>query len=1137
MIIRSHYNASTLSCDAPIGHVCIVSAQQGESHKEVCVSERKVLESFRVLQGFAAAACLAVVLGLFPTTAAAQVLYGSITGTVTDSSGAAIPGATVNIKDEQTGLALSAVTDSTGTYTIRNVTGGTYTMNVSLQGFKEFVQTGIPITAGSVVRINGKLEVGALSETVTVTTDATVLKTDKQDVSVDLKPADVVNLPLNQYRNYQYLMNLVPGATPPEFQNAQTDTPGRALSVNVNGTNRNNNVTRIDGAASINVWLPHHAGYIAPVETIENVNISTNNFDAAQGMTGGAATTVQTKSGSNSLRGSAFYFRQQDELNARRGYFDPNKVDASTTIGGGTLGGPIRRNKLFYFGSWERNSEHQGFYNEYTVPTAQMRTGDFSQVLAIRPDFRIYDPTTGTSTGANRTFFENAMLPGNRISSIALKIQERYPLPNAPGTNNGLQNNVRLPRQPVADRDNYDAKVNWNRTASHQIWAKFSMMHAEVFDLFYFGLDGAGGGKTNTRIFTAGQTWTISPTLLFDANAGVNGMQQNMQGPDYLTNFGSEVWGIRGTNADGVGGPGSFDLNRYTGMPQVVTGMSALGNDSTWTPVWRDERSYTASANLTKVSGRHEIRSGFDFIRLRLNHWQPEVSNPRGILTFNSGVTSTTGYSGNLWNTYAGFLMGEMQSFNKSEQFEELSGRENQYGLYLSDRWTPNEKMTVNLGLRYEYYPLMQREDRGIEVLDIPTYTVRLGGIGGNPMDLGLKVSKTLFAPRIGASYRIDDKTVLRGGYGKTFDPFPWSRPMRGRFPLTIAHSDAGLNTFTPYGNLSKGIPLAPNPDVSSGTVPLPRGVDMTTPDPDHVERGATQSYNVVIERRLPLDIVTSVGYVGTRTDGTYTTRNLNYAETGGNANRKLFTQAGTASINVLSGIGKARYNSMQLAVNRPFRNGFLLKGAYTLSRAKNNTDDDGGGLMWPQESQLSRNFAPAGYDRTHVLQMGFVYEIPFMRDSTSVVGYVLKNWQVNGIASWLSGKPFTIGGDNGGLQTSPNNQTINLVKEAKPGFGEPGPDEQWYDPSAFAQPVGAVWGNTGRNQFRSPGNWNLDASVFRAIPFGRYNVQIRAESQNVLNHAQWGQPNTDFTNANFMKIRTLSRAPRTIQLGVRLAF
>jgi outer membrane receptor protein involved in Fe transport len=1089
---------------------------------------------------------LAATIGLLPATATAQVLYGSVTGNITDGSGAAVPGATVNIKDEATGLALSAVTDSSGVYTIRNITGGTYTLRASLQGFKEFVQTGIPITAGSAARINGKLEIGALSESVTVTTEAALLKTDKQDVSTELKPADVVNLPLNQYRNYQYLMNLVPGATPPEFQNAQTDTPGRSLSVNVNGTNRNNNVTRIDGAASINVWLPHHAGYVAPVETIEVVNVSTNNFDAAQGMTGGAAVTVQTKSGTNTLRGSAFYFRQQDEFNARRGYFDPNKVDASTTIGGGTLGGPIRHNKLFYFGSWERNSEQQGFYSLYNVPTAKMRAGDFSEVLALNPNFRIYDPKTGIASGANRSFFENAILPADRISSIALKIQQQYPMPNTAGTNNGLQNNYQIPRQPIADRDNYDAKINWNRTAQHQIWAKFSMMHAAVFDRFYFGVDGAGGGKTNTRIFTAGQTWTLSPTLVFDANAGVNGMQQNFQGPDYLTNYGSEVWGIRGTNADGVGGPGSADLNRYSGMPQVATGLSTLGNTDTWTPVWRDERSYTVAANLTKVSGHHEIRSGFDFIRLRLNHWQPEVSNPRGILTFSSSVTGTPGYTASgvgSWNSYAGFLLGEMASFNKSEQFEELSGRENQYGTYVSDRWTPTTKVTLNLGLRYEYYPLMSRENRGIELLDIPSYTVRLGGVGNNPKDLGIKVSKTLFAPRVGVSYRIDDRTVLRAGYGKTFDPLPITRPMRGRFPLTIAHSDSGVNTFTPFGNLANGIPLVPNPDVSSGTAPLPRSVDMTSPDPNNFDRGATQSYNVVIERRLPLDIVTSVGYVGTRTDGTYTTRNLNYAESGGNGNRKLFTQAGTANISVLAGDGIARYNSLQIGVNRPFRNGFLLKGAYTLSRAMNVGDDDGAAYPWPQESQFSRNYAPAGFDRTHVLQAGFVYEIPFLRTSTNPVAYVVKNWQLNGIASWLSGRPFTIGGDNGLLQQQAGQQTINVVGNAKPGFGEAGPAAQWYDPAAFAQP-GNAWGTSGRNQFRGPGNWNLDASVFRTIPFGRYRAEIRVESQNIMNHPQWANPITSFTDANFMKIRDYAtgsqgtwRAPRTVQLGVRFAF
>jgi len=1081
---------------------------------------------------------LAFTIWVLPAPAAAQALYGTLTGTISDVQGAAIPGATVTIKNENTGLEMTAVTDGTGTYTIRNISGGTYTLTASLQGFKEFVQTGIPVIVGGIARINGRLEVGGLNETITVTTEMTILKTDKADVSVDLRPEDVTNLPLNQYRNYQTLLNLVPGATPPVFQNAQTDTPGRALSTNINGVNRNNNVTRIDGAASINVWLPHHVGYVAPVETIENVNVSTNSFDVAQGMTGGAATAVQTKSGTNTLKAVTFFFRQQDELNARRGYFDPSRLDSSVKIMGGTAGGPIRRNKLFYFGGWERNDERNARFNTYTVPTARMRTGDFSEVLALNPVFRIYDPTTGDASGNNRSFFENAVIPANRLSQNARDIQALYPAPNNPGTNNGLQNNLFVARFPKAIRDNYDGKINWNRTAAHQLWAKFSVMHADVMDLFYLPFEPAGGGKTTVSLWTVGQTWTLSPTLLLDANGGSNKMTHQSAGPDYGTNFGLENFHIPGLNSAGVTGPGSTDLQRYSGMPVFSTGLSALGNDATWTPVWRTEISYTASVNLTKVQGRHELRSGFDFVRLTLDHWQPEIANPRGVLSFGGGITGTPGYSGvGGWNSYAAFLLGLTSGYSKSVQFEEMTGRENQYGLYAADRWQVNEKLTMNLGLRYEYYPLMSRADRGLEQLDYTTFMVKLGGLGGNPKDLGIKVDKALFAPRLGLAYRINEMTVFRAGYGKTFNPLPWSRPMRGFYPATIAYSDAGPNGFTPYGTLAAGIPGAPNPNIASGTIPLPRGVAMRSPDPNDVKRGATQSWNAFIERRLPLDVSVSIGYVGTRTDGGYADVNVNYAETGGNTQRRFFAQAGNADILDWAARTRSRYHSMQVAVNRPFKGGFLLKGAYTLSKALNETDDDGWtGVTWNQPSQYARNYARAGYDRPHMLQMGFVYELPFARGSSAPAAQVVKNWQVNGIASWLSGTPFQIGGDNGLLQQVGGFQSINVIGEAKPGFGEAGPNAQWYNPAVFAQP-GNAWGNSGRNAFRGPSNWNLDASLFRSIPFGHYKAEIRVESQNALNHAQWGNPVTGFTDPNFMRIRSLARNPRTVQAGLRFTF
>jgi hypothetical protein len=1079
---------------------------------------------------------LAAALVLLPNPVAAQALYGTLGGTVTDDSGAAVPGATVTATNQGTGLEVSAVSDENGAYAIRNLQAGNYTLKASLQGFKEYVQTGIPVNPNDVVRIDAKLEVGALTESVTVTTEAALLKTDKADVSVNLKPAEVVNLPLNQYRNYQGLMNLVPGATPTAFQNAQTDTPGRALTTNVNGTNRNNNVTRIDGAASINVWLPHHAGYIAPVETIETVNISTNSFDASQGMTGGAAVSVATKSGTNEIRGSAFYFRNQDEWNARQNYFSgADNPNSSVQILGGTVGGPIKKNRLFYFAGWERNLEKNSRITTLTVPTARMRTGDLSEALAANPALRIYDPATGGAGGVGRTTFPGAIIPTNRLDPISVALMNTYPMPNVPGTNGGTQNNYERTEFPEAERDNVDVKVNWNRTSANQIWGKYSMMDATVMDLFYLPFTEAGGGDTKVNLWSVGQTYTITPTLIWDATFGSNTMDHESQGPDFGINYGLDQFKIPGTNSAGTIGPGSSDPLLYSGFPQFNTGLATLGNNAGWTPVTRHEFNYTLSTNITKVAGKHEIRSGFDFVKLGLDHWQPEVNNPRGQFSFGGGLTGTPGYTSvGDWNTFSSFLLGQVSSFGKSVQFEEMTTNEDQYGLYINDRWQVNDKLTVNAGVRWEYYPLMRRDDRSFEQLDLTTFQVRFAD---DATELGYKAQKNLFAPRLGLAYRVNDDTVVRAGYGRTFNPMPWSRPLRGFYPLSIGYSGAGPNAFTPYGTLAQGIPAAPATDTSTGSLPLPRGVDMRTPETGNVERGTIDSWNVFVERRLPGDISLSTGYVGTATNNGYADINLNYAESGGNSQRQFSAQAGNASVLLWGSRTKARYHSLQMAVNRPFKNGILLKGAYTFSKALNEADDDGWvGLSWNQPSQIHRNYARAGYDRPHMLQMGFVYELPWMRESESVVAQLVKNWQVNGIASWVSGTPFTVGGDNAALDQQGGTQTANVTGELKGGFGEAGPNAPWYDPTQFSQP-GNAWGNSGRNAFRGPANWNLDFSLFRSIPFGRYKVELRAESTNVFNHAQFGNPVTGLTDANFMRIRSLARNPRRVQIGARFAF
>jgi len=1082
-----------------------------------------------------------------PSVATAQVLYGSVVGAVKDAQGAAIPAATVVVTNKETNSTRETVTGPEGEYTLANVLPGQYDVKVTLTGFREAVRTNVPVSAGQISRVDVKLEIGALTETVTVASDAQLLQTDKSDLHTELKSQEITNLPLNQYRNYQGLINLVPGATPAVFQNAQTDTPGRALSTNINGADRNNNNTRIDGASSVNIWLPHHTGYVAPAETIETVNIATNNFDAAQGMAGGASITVVTKSGTNSVKGSAFYFRNQDELNATP-FFTPScdvtpppacgKLNSSISIGGGTVGGPIRKNKLFFFagyeGNYERNSRFNNDNTAFSVPTAKIRNGDFSEVLAINPNFHIYDPATGNPDGTGRTEFPGAIIPANRISSISKQIQALYPMPNNPGTNGGLQNNLYLARNPKADRDNYDFKVDWNRNNNHHVFVKFSTLRADVYDIFKLGYDQVGFGHTNIYVPTAGHTWTLSPTMVLDGTVGMNKQNQYARGGDFGTNYGSETFGIPGTN-----GPDPLQ----SGMPQFRTGYTEFGNTDTWVPVDRKETSYTVTSNLTKLMGRHEVRVGFDFIRYQLDHWQPELGDgPRGAFNFSGNITGQPGYTSNLWNQYAAFLLGLDSGYGKSIQFETMTGRENQYATFISDRWNVSSKMTVNAGLRYEYYPLMTRAEHGLERLDYATWNVLIGGKGNVPTDVGIKVSKTLFAPRLGLAYRINDKTVFRTGYGLTYDPIPWSRPLRLSYPSTIGFTQTAAGTIPGGSNfssfpLANGIPNIPLPDISSGVIPMPRNVATRVPNPTEVERGRSQQWNVTFERQLPMDVSVSMAYVGMRTDGGYADVNLNYADAGGaDAGRKLFTQAGTADILDWAGRTKRRYNALQMAINRPFRNGLLLKGAYTWSKAMDETDDDGWvTLDWSQPSQLSRNYALAGYDRTHNLSMGFLYDLPFMKADTGVLPALVQNWQVNGIFQIYSGTPFSINGDNTALNQRQGRQTIQQIAEIRR-VGPAGPNAVYYDPTSFAQP-GNQWGNTGRNFLRGPSNYNLDLGIFRGFPIGRYRAEFRMQASNVLNHVRWGNPVTGFTDPNFMKIRAINGEPRRIQLGFRFQF
>jgi hypothetical protein len=1097
--------------------------------------------------------------GSVATQASAQVLYGSIVGNVEDESGAVIPGATITITNKQTNLQRTGVTGDAGTYSFTNVQPGTYDVKVSLQGFREFNKTDVPVSINQISRVDVRLQLGALTESVTVESASALLQTDKADVHTELRSEEITNLPLNQFRNYQALVNLVPGSVPMRFQNAETDTPARSLAANVNGQAINSSATRTDGATNVNIWLPSHNMYVSPAETVDTVNISTNNFDAEQGMAGGAAITVVTKSGTNQFRGSGFEFYNSDKLNASPYYFGsasakPDKLPIKRNIFGGTLGGPIRRDRLFFFGSYEGYKSEQSLFTFFNVPNAALRAGDFSGAVNANGSTQIiYDPLTGNADGTGRLPFPGNRIPDNRIDPIARKILNLFPMPNTNGIGaGGLTNNYQRQETRTTDRHNYDLKLNWNRTASHQLWGKFSYMDAVVDDLTnYLGPDpnaSGDGGFTKVYQFTTGQTWTLGSTLVWDTTFGFSRQDQQVYGPDFQAgNFGLDVLGIPGSNDQGIGD------QRYAGYPQFNTGFSALGNRDGWNPIFRDERTYSVATNFTKLAGRHEFRGGYLVNFLYLDHWQPESGNPRGRFTFATNATALRGtgaQTGNFYNQYAAFLLGLVGStsdaINKSFQQDLMTGREWQHGLYIRDRWTVTDKLTLDLGVRWEYYPIMHRANHGLERLDYDTLEVLIGGLGGNPDNVGLKASKDNFAPRLGAVYRLNEQTVLRTGYGVTYNPIPWARVLRGDniFPNVIAATFTNNESFGYLSTIGQGVPAITAPDISSGRIALPNAPTMWTPEPGNVDRSIIHSWNAAFERRLPWDLSVDVAYVGTKLVGGYGALDVNAPAVigGGNASRPFASRGRTNPIFSWGQRLRTNYHSLQLAVNRPFARGLLIKGAYTLGEAKNFTDEDGRvTLSWNSPDQYERNYAHAGYDRRHNLQVGFLYQLPWQNTGgyDNLVKAILGDWQINGVFGAFSGSPFTVTASGAVLNTPQNQQTADLVGDIKH-VGEIGASGLYYDPSAWAQPQGVRYGNTGRNSVYGPGGVNLDLSVFRSLRLGATRqLEFRVEAFNVTNTPKFGNPNGDVTSSNFMRITSTLNGydQRQVRLGVRFAF
>jgi hypothetical protein len=1063
---------------------------------------------------------------LSPVSSAAQVLYGSLVGNVTDGTGAAVPGATVTIVHRDTGASHNTVTDASGSYRFSTVQPGTYTLTVQLSGFRTFTRSDIPVTLNNITRADAPLQVGELSESVTVSGERPLLQTDRAEVRAELRSEELVNLPVSVNRNYQYLFRVLPGFTPPAEAHSVPSNPSRALVFNVNGASRSSNNIRIDGVSTTNIWLPHVAAYVPALESLEAVNVVTGSFDAEQGLAGGSAINAQIKSGTNTLRGSAFEYHTNENLRTQNYFAPPGTPKGKWRYNqfGGTLGGPVVRNRLFYFASYEGTRDRQELSRTLSVPTEAVRRGDLR--ASANP---IYDPFTGNPNGSARTPFPNNIIPDNRIDPTARRLLAMLPLPNLTNADGTIPetNNYFVQAPFFLNRHTLDTKVNWNATQNLNFFGRYSVLDFKTENGTNFGQElqgqplgssNPGRGDGNTYNFSAGTTYTASSTMVLDAHVGFVRMNTGVAQSDIGEFKGRDLLGLPGTNGPNAyeGGMPLFDLDTY----------ADIGTTDTFMPYYRSDDQWQTVLNVSWIKGSHNIRFGTDIYYQALNHTQPEISGgdsvgARGGFRFQGGPTQIQGGpGGNQYNAFASFLLGVPNRVGRLKLVEPYTTRNWQYSLYIRDQWQASSKLTISYGTRWEYFPIPTRAGRGLERYDVNTNQMMVGGVGSVPEDLGVEVSKTMFAPRVGVVYRIAPETVLRAGFGITNDPYSLARPLRTNHPAVLNLLLDAPNSLSFVSRTSDGIPLIPDPDLGNGIINVPSPITVFTL-PDKFERGHIRSWNVAFQKELKWGFVGEAAYVGTKQIDQLGFRELNWSPIGGGqAGRQLNQRFGrTGQTRQITAVGDSEYNSLQTRLNRRFSNGFQIGVSYTLSKAMGIVPDSDNAPRIAIPEFYHLNWARANFDRTHNLHITNITELPFGQGkrwltNPGVLSAILGGWQVNNILSFYSGTPFSVSSSGTSLNAPESTQRADQLTDDVRILGGIGRGNAYFDPLAFRPVTEARFGTADFNSMRGPGVKSWDLGIFRQIELGgQANLQLRFEAFNVTNTPRFSNPGANVSN------------------------
>ena len=1117
---------------------------------------------------------------------AAQVTTGTFVGTVRDPSGI-VPGATVTVREVNRGTSNTYVTDETGSYTAPFLSPGTYAIEVNVPGFRKWVREGVILQVNQRARVDVLLEIGGIQETTNVTADSPLLRTDSSEVGTVIDERAIKELPLNG-RNFATLVYLTPGITPGQagenLSGASTFNPRGASNFNALGHQANANAWLIDGID--NNEYTFNTLIIAPsVEQVREFKVLSGVFSAEFGR-GAGVVSVATKSGSNVLHGTAFEYLRDDAFDARNFFVRKVplaggglQVDPKPPLNrhqfGGAAGGAVvipglydGHNRTFFFADYAGLKEKRGQVFVNTVPTAKTRLGDFSDfrdangnliliydplTTRLNPNFNPGQPVSASNPQFLRDPFANNIITPGRLSAVGLNVASIYPLPNGDGNfnnytstvNRDVTDNVFSGRvdHKVSDKDSFFVRFNWGKfklDAPQGQAACCLPTPAEAAARFDLGPFVAG--IQNTRLTTHGAAFNysrvLSPTFVNELRTGYAKTIPFTFQSDFGTHAADSL-GIRGINV----------TEFTTGLPNInIPDLTGISGGPAFLPVNPKQFHWQIEDSLVWLKGRHQLKFGY---RLVDRYPSPFTNtDTRGTINFGRNYTNNpvtnSGGSG-----IASLLTGYINSAARGFLLEPYTLRTQEHGLFIQDDFKVSSRFTVNAGVRYEIFGAETEEDNKIVNFDPVNLRLIYAGEDGASRSVNKKTDYGNLAPRLGLTYDLfgDASTILRTGFGITYYPEqPSASNMIGQqVPYTISQNVSSVTNPTDFSTVR----TIDDPFPAIAQVKPRTTAELQAANPRVLghsfenETPYAEQWHLGVERRLMPALAVELTYAGSAGKHLVYCYNPNELQPGiGSQESRRLLQPLNRLNNMLQcdPRNQSTYHSGQLKLTQRFSGGLQFLVSYTYGKTLDyggSAASGGGAVGNPQTvTNLKAGRGPSGFDVRHRAVISGVWELPWgperrwLREG-GLLGAVAGGWQLSGIGTLTTGRPFTVF-----MQTGVNNGAPSWPNRIGSGRLDNPTVDLWYNPRDFAAPPANTYGDTGRGILYGPGHVNLDTSLSKRFTLvGRTNAEFRWDAFNLFNHPGFGFPNQNFDSPTAGRITSTAVDNRSMQFSLKMNF